>query len=78
MENVGIFCGHLRHITATWYILWPFGISGAIWYIAPHFGIFYHEKSGNPVINFKFDQFFVVSFGKTMFTALCHSATRNA
>jgi hypothetical protein len=26
MENVGIFYGHLRHITTTLYILWPFGI----------------------------------------------------
>jgi hypothetical protein len=32
MKNVGIFCGHLVHISP------------------PHFGMFYQEKSGNPVL----------------------------
>jgi hypothetical protein len=30
-----------------WYTLWPFDIHGYLVYF-PHFGMFYHEKSGNP------------------------------
>jgi hypothetical protein len=44
MENVGIFYGHLEHITAIWYILWPFGNLVAIWYIFHRFGILYETK----------------------------------
>jgi hypothetical protein len=33
MEKVGKFNGHLEYITAIWYILRPFGILMAIWYI---------------------------------------------
>jgi hypothetical protein len=36
------------HITAIWYILWPFGYLVAIWYIFTRFGIINDEKSGNP------------------------------
>jgi hypothetical protein len=49
MENVGIFYGHLKYITAIWYILWPFDKLVIIWYISPRLGILYQEKSGNPV-----------------------------
>jgi hypothetical protein len=40
MKDVGIFYDHLVYFTASWYILWPFGI---------HFPILvlYLEKSGN-------------------------------
>jgi hypothetical protein len=33
------------------YILWPFGNVVVIWYIFPHFGILYKEKSGNPAFD---------------------------
>jgi hypothetical protein len=36
------------HITAIWYILWPFGNLEAIWDILHRFGILCQEKSGNP------------------------------
>jgi hypothetical protein len=37
MGKVGNFYGYLEHITAVWYILWPFGNLVAIWYISPWF-----------------------------------------
>jgi hypothetical protein len=53
---------------AIWSILQPFGILyicafgmfGVIWYIFPHFGILYKEKSGNPAshsLHFNADAF---------------------
>jgi hypothetical protein len=48
MEGVGIFYGHLVYFIARRYILWPFGIFLAIWYIFSRFGMLYKEKSGNP------------------------------
>jgi hypothetical protein len=41
MEKKFVYCmyGHLKYITAIWFILWP--------YILPHFGKL-NEKSGNP------------------------------
>jgi hypothetical protein len=50
MEKVGTFFGRLEYITATWYILWPFGILVAIWYILPRFGILCQEKIWQPWI----------------------------
>jgi hypothetical protein len=57
MEDVGIFYGHLVH-------LWSFVIFYGhlvqfvvIWYIFPHFGIVYKEKSGNPDTNLIFLEF---------------------
>jgi hypothetical protein len=49
VENVGILSGHgdilqLYEIG----ILWQFGDFVVIWYIFPHFGILYQDKSGNP------------------------------
>jgi hypothetical protein len=44
MEKVGTFYGHLEHIQAIWYILWPFGNLVAIWYIFSSFGILCEEK----------------------------------
>jgi hypothetical protein len=48
MENIGNF-------KTIWSILWPLEIFFGhlvyfvvIWYIFPHFGILYQEKSGNP------------------------------
>jgi hypothetical protein len=38
----------VEYITAIWCILGPFGNSVVNWYIFPHFGILYQEKSGNP------------------------------
>jgi hypothetical protein len=35
--------------SAIWYILLPFGNLVVVWYIFPRFGIFYQQKSGNPV-----------------------------
>jgi hypothetical protein len=48
MKNVGIFCGHLEYLKATWYILRPFGNVAVIWYIFPRFGKLCKGKSGNP------------------------------
>jgi hypothetical protein len=48
MEKVGIFFGHLKYITAIWYISCPFDYLVAIWYSFPPFGILCQEKSGNP------------------------------
>jgi hypothetical protein len=48
MERVGTFYGDLGYITVIWLILGPFGNLTESWYIFPHFGILYHEKSGNP------------------------------
>jgi hypothetical protein len=48
MEDVGIFCGPLVHLTVFCYILWTLGI------FCGHFGVFLsfwyivQEKSGNP------------------------------
>jgi hypothetical protein len=39
--SIGIFCRPFG-------IFWPFGSIVVIWYIFPHFGILYQEKSGNP------------------------------
>jgi hypothetical protein len=39
MENVGIFYGHMEHITAIWNISWPFDNLVVIWYIFPRFSI---------------------------------------
>jgi hypothetical protein len=54
IENIIILYGHLEYTTAIWNILRPFGIFYGhwylvvIWYIYPHFGMLYQEKSGNP------------------------------
>jgi hypothetical protein len=48
MKKVGIFYGHLKYITAIWYILWPFGNFVVSLVYFPHFGILNKEKSGNP------------------------------
>jgi hypothetical protein len=41
--DFGLFYGHLIYCTYIRYILWQ-----CVWYIFPHFGILYQEKSGNP------------------------------
>jgi hypothetical protein len=51
MEDVGIFYGHLVHLTVFWYILWTFGIYCGNWVYFPRFGILYQEKSGNPAMD---------------------------
>jgi hypothetical protein len=33
-----------------WYLLCPFVHFVVIWYIFPHFGILFQEKSGNPAV----------------------------
>jgi hypothetical protein len=46
MEDAGIFYftyGHVIHFMDIWYIYCVL-----IWYILPHFGMSYQEKSGNP------------------------------
>jgi hypothetical protein len=53
MEDVVSF-GLLVYFTATWYILWPFGIFCAvsfelIWYLFSRSGMLYQAKSVNPV-----------------------------
>jgi hypothetical protein len=53
MEKVGILFGHLKYITAIYYILWPFGNLVAVWYILPRFGILCKDNSGNPDVNFE-------------------------
>jgi hypothetical protein len=35
MERIAILFGHLKYITALWYILWPFVNLVAIWYFTP-------------------------------------------
>jgi hypothetical protein len=50
----GIFYLHWVYCTASWYILWSFGIVVVIWYIPPPFGILCQEKSGNPGYRFRF------------------------
>jgi hypothetical protein len=47
VEHVGLFYGHWEYIKAVWYILWPMDKMLVLWFIFPHFGILYHEKSGN-------------------------------
>jgi hypothetical protein len=39
MENAGIFYDHLKYVTISWYILWPFVNVVVIWYIFLRFGI---------------------------------------
>jgi hypothetical protein len=39
MKKDGIFFGHLKYITAIWYIFWPFGNLLAVWHLFSHFGI---------------------------------------
>jgi hypothetical protein len=51
MKDDGIFYGRFVHFTVFCHILWTFGIVVVIGYIFPRFGIFYQEKSGNPVRN---------------------------
>jgi hypothetical protein len=48
MENVGIFCGHLKYFTAIWFILRRFGNVMVLKYIFHRFGTLCQEKSGNP------------------------------
>jgi uncharacterized membrane protein len=43
METVGLFYGHLEHISVIWYILWSFG---NLVYFHPF--LVCQEKSGNP------------------------------
>jgi hypothetical protein len=45
----GTFYVQLEYITAVWYILGLFGNLVSSCYMFFHFGIFYQEKSGNPV-----------------------------
>jgi hypothetical protein len=47
-ENVGIFYDRVEYFTAMWYILWPFGIVCAHWYIFPVLVCLDQDKSGNP------------------------------
>jgi hypothetical protein len=49
MENAVIYSGHLEYFISIGYILWEIGYL-VIWFIFLRFGIFYQEKSGNPVI----------------------------
>jgi hypothetical protein len=55
MYNDGIFYGNLtilmlfRTFTVIWYIVWPCSNFIVIWYILPHFGTVFQEKSGIPV-----------------------------
>jgi hypothetical protein len=51
MEHVHIFYGHLKYLTAIWYILWTFGIFCGYFVFFSRFGM-YQEKSGNtdPVV----------------------------
>jgi hypothetical protein len=56
LENLGLFYDRLVCLTAIGNILWPFGIFCGHLVIYPHFGIFYQEKSGNPVDNFYWAQ----------------------
>jgi hypothetical protein len=49
MESVGIYYGHLVCFTAIWSFCLLYGqllYFGFVWYIFPHFGMFYKEKSG--------------------------------
>jgi hypothetical protein len=48
MENTGIIYGHLEHLTAIWYTLWPFGILNGYLVYFPSIGKLSEEKSGNP------------------------------
>jgi hypothetical protein len=48
IENVDIYSGHLEYFTSFGYILRAFDNFVVIWYIFPHFGILYREKTGNP------------------------------
>jgi hypothetical protein len=48
MVNVDILHGHFVFFTATWYMLWPYGIFYGHLVIFPCFGILYQGKSGNP------------------------------
>jgi hypothetical protein len=48
MENIGIVYGHLRYITAFWYILWSFGNLGVIWYMFPLFWYIVSRKIWQP------------------------------
>jgi hypothetical protein len=45
----GEFFGHLVCFLVIWYILWSFGILCGHLVQFPHFGMFYVQKSGNPV-----------------------------
>jgi hypothetical protein len=48
MKNNGTLYGRLEYVTAIFYILGLFGNLVVSWYIFPHFGTLYQEKSGNP------------------------------
>jgi hypothetical protein len=48
MPDAGELCGHLVYFTARcslYFVANKFFM--VIWYIFPHFGMLYHEKSGN-------------------------------
>jgi hypothetical protein len=47
--DVGVFYGHLVNFAVLWCICGHFEYFVVIWYTFPRFGMFYHEKSGNPV-----------------------------
>jgi hypothetical protein len=51
MENVGIFYVHLVYITAIEIFYVNLVCFVVVWYIFPHFGMLYQEKSGSPDLN---------------------------
>jgi hypothetical protein len=48
----GILYGHLVYFMDMWYILWTFGIFCGNFVHFKHIGMLYHEKAGNPVVNY--------------------------
>jgi hypothetical protein len=54
MEDVGIFYWPFVYFLNIWYILWPYFVAMCMaylmvnWFISPHFGMLYREKSGSP------------------------------
>jgi hypothetical protein len=42
--------------TSSTYISWPFAKLVVFWYIFPHFGLLFKEKSGNPAQKLFFNQ----------------------
>jgi hypothetical protein len=48
MKKDGIFFGHLKYITAIWYIFWPFGNLLAVWHLFPPFWYTVSRKIWQP------------------------------
>jgi hypothetical protein len=64
MEDTGIFYDRLVKFPAIWYIYGTFGILCGHLVYFPRFGILYHEKSGNPALDYILQQSSITQLNK--------------